>query len=167
MKSPLSVSWAGRSGLAATLFPVSAVLSLSEFVEFARAAGLAVLATASPTGQPEAALVGIAVTAPGELIVDIPRHARKLANIDRNDRAAAVIGWDAGVSIQVEGRIRLVTGEQRRGYEQSYLARFPDSRVADPEFEVAVLTPDWVRRYDATSDPALIAHADWLPAHRP
>jgi predicted small integral membrane protein len=46
-------------------------LSLSAFVEFTRAAGMAVLATASPAGKPEAALLGVAVTESGELVVDI------------------------------------------------------------------------------------------------
>lgn len=138
------------------------VLSLSGFVEFVRAAELAVLATASPAGKPEAALLGVAVTESGELVVDIARSARKLANIERNNQVAVVIGWADDVSIQVEGHIRLVAGEERRGYEQVYLARFPGSRVADPGFAVAVITPQWVRSYDAGSDPARTAHADWL-----
>jgi pyridoxine/pyridoxamine 5'-phosphate oxidase len=135
-------------------------LSLSEFVEFARAAELAVLATASPAGKPEAALLGVAVTESGDLVVDIHRSARKLTNITRNNQVAVVIGWADDVSIQVEGHIRLVTGDERRGYEKVYLARFPGSRVSDSAFEVAVITPEWVRRYDAGSDPARIAH--WL-----
>lgn len=129
---------------------------------FARAAELAVLATASPAGKPEAALLGIAATDEGELVVDVPDHARKLANIDRNNQVAVVIGWREGVSIQVEGHARVVTGEERRRYEQVYLARFPGSRVTDPAFVVAVITPAWARRYDASVDPARIAHADWL-----
>lgn len=141
---------------------MSGGLSLSDFVSFVRAAELAVLATSSPQGKPEAALMGIAVTDKGELIVDMPADARKLANIEHNDQAAMVIGWDAGVSIQVEGRIRVVTGEERTGYERVYSARFPGSRVGDPAFVVAVLAPEWVRRYDATTGPARCDHADWL-----
>ena len=132
---------------------MSDVLSLSAFVEFTRAAGLAVLATASTTAKPEAALLAVAVTDSGELVVDIVGGARKLANIERNEQVALVIGWDGDVSIQVEGRIRLVEGDERRAREQTYLDRFPDSRVADPAFAVAVITPDWIRRYDASTDP--------------
>ena len=132
---------------------MSDVLSLSAFVAFARAEGMAVLATASPAGEPEAALLGVAVTDAGELVVDIVGTARKLANIERNDQVALVIGWGE-VSFQIEGRIRLVDGEERRRYEQVYLGRFPGSRVTDPAFAVAVITPGWVRRYDARTDPA-------------
>jgi hypothetical protein len=28
---------------------------------------------------------------------------------------------------------------------------------------VAVITPDWARRYDATATPARLTLADWLP----
>lgn len=111
---------------------------------------MAVLATASPAGRPEAALLGVAVTDSGELVVDILGNARKLANIERNDQVALVIGWDE-VSMQVEGRIRLVGGDERRACEQVYLDQFPGSRVADPAFAVAVITPDWVRRYDTST----------------
>jgi hypothetical protein len=138
------------------------LLSLSEFVEFARAAELAVLATASPGAKPEATLLGIAVTDSGELVVDIPGYACTLANIERNNQVAVVIGWDKGVSIQVEGHIRLVTDAERRAYAQTYLARFPGSRVADPGIEVAVITPAWVRRHDTSTEPASTLHADWL-----
>jgi hypothetical protein len=55
-----------------------------------------------------------------------------------------------------------VTNDERLSYEGIYLAQFPTSRVPSPSFEVAVVTPDWVRRYDATSDPAQYDHADWL-----
>jgi predicted small integral membrane protein len=69
-------------------------LSLSAFVEFTRAAAMAVLATATPAARPEAALLGVAVTDSGELVVDILGNARKLANIERNDQVALDVGWD-------------------------------------------------------------------------
>jgi pyridoxine/pyridoxamine 5'-phosphate oxidase len=137
-------------------------LSQSEFVEFVRAARMGVVATASPSGKPEAALVEIAVSDCGELIFDTPAGARKLANIERNDQVAVVIGWNDGVSVQVEGTARIVTDDERQRYERLYASQFPGSRVTHPSFEVAVVTPAWVRRYDATSDPARCEHAGWL-----
>jgi uncharacterized pyridoxamine 5'-phosphate oxidase family protein len=141
---------------------VTGDLSLPDFVEFVRAAGMGVVATASPSGKPEAALVGIAVSDCGELIFDAPAGARKLTNIERNDRVAAVIGWNDGVSVQVEGTARVVNNDERRRYERLYASQFPGSRVTHTSFEVAVVTPDWVRRYDATSDPAECEYANWL-----
>lgn len=135
--------------------PMPDALSLSTVVELVRASGMAVLATVSPSGRPEAALLGVAAADSGELVVDILGGARKLANIERNDQVALVIGG-GDVSLQVEGRIRLVGGDERRTYEQVYLDQFPGSRVADPAFAVAVITPDWVRRYDAGTDPGTV-----------
>ncbi|GAB3889331.1 pyridoxamine 5'-phosphate oxidase family protein [Kibdelosporangium lantanae] len=140
---------------------IAAVIARAEFVHFARTAGLAVLATASPSGKPEAALVGIAVSDAGELVLDTPNTARKLANIAENDQVAVVIGWADGVSVQVEGRIRVVTGDERRTYERIYTDRFPGSRVADPGFTVAVVTPEWGQRYDATTNPARVEPIDF------
>jgi pyridoxine/pyridoxamine 5'-phosphate oxidase len=117
---------------------------------------MAVVATASTSGKPEAALLGIAVSDAGELVVDTPNNARKLANIAENDQVAVVIGWTDGVSVQVEGRIRVVTGDERRVYERIYTDQFPGSRVTDPGFTVAVVTPEWGRRYDATTEPARV-----------
>ena len=137
-------------------------LSQSDFVEFVRAAGMGVVATASPSGEPEAALVEIAVSDSGELIFDTPAGARKLTNIERNDRVAVVIGWNEGVSVQVEGTARIVNEYERLRYERIYASQFPGSRVTLPSFAVAVVTPGWVRRYDATSNPAHCEHANWL-----
>ena len=138
-------------------------LSLSDFVKFVRAAGMGVVATASPSGKPEAALVGIAISDCGELIFDTPAEARKLTNIERNDRVAVVIGWNDGISVQVEGRARVVNDDERLRYERLYASQFPGSRISRLCFAVAVVTPDWVRSYDATSDPAQREHANWLP----
>lgn len=51
-------------------------LSLSEFLEFVKDENLAVLATVSPDGLPEAALMGVAVSASAELIFDTPTASR-------------------------------------------------------------------------------------------
>jgi len=142
----------------------SSGLSRSDFVHFVRAARLGVVATASPSGMPEAALVDIAISESAELIFDTPVGARKLTNIDRNDRVAVVIGWNDRISIQVEGRVRIVSNDERLDYERLYEAQLPGSRVSSSSFLVAVITPDWVRRYDATRDPAHCDHADWLPS---
>ncbi len=138
-------------------------LSRSEFVEFVRAARLGVVATASASGMPEAALVDIAISDSAELIFNTPVAARKLTNIERNDRVAVVVGWNERISIQAEGRARIVTNDERLDYERVYGAQLPGSRVSSPSFEVVVVTLEWVRRYDATTDPAQCDHADWLP----
>jgi len=95
-------------------------------------------------------------------IFDALAGARKLANIDLNDRVAVVIGGSGGVSIQVEGSERVVVNDERRHYEEIYASQFPESRVSQPTFEVVVVTPAWVRRYDATTEAPNCDLAQWL-----
>ncbi len=142
--------------------PGVAGLSLSEFLEFVKDENLAVLATVSPDVLPEAALMGVAVSASAEFIFDTPTASRKLTNIRFNDRVAVVIGWRGAISFQIEGSARMVSRDERRHYEKIYESQFPNSRVSNPTFEVVVVTPNWLRRYDATTEPSRCDFADWL-----
>lgn len=83
-------------------------------MEFVRSARLGVVATANAEGQPQAALVELAVTRDGEVVFDTKADARKVANIARNPRIALVIGWDDGVSVQVEGYAEVLSGADRQ-----------------------------------------------------
>jgi hypothetical protein len=51
----------------------------SDFVAFVRAARLGVVATVNATGAPEAALVGVAVTDLGEVVLDSLAVSRKVS----------------------------------------------------------------------------------------
>ncbi len=74
-------------------------------VQFVRARGLAVLATTAPDGSPQAAVVGVAATADGDIVFDTTRDSRKFANLIREPRVALVIGsdWDDERTVQLEG----------------------------------------------------------------
>ena len=78
-------------------------LSKQELYDFIRARPLAVLATVSASGAPEAALVGIAATPDLELVVDTLDATRKFPNLLRNPRIAFVIGWDTEETLQCGG----------------------------------------------------------------
>src|SRR5260370_33664012 len=108
---------------------------------------MGVVATASPSGKPEAALVGIAVSDCGELIFDTPAGARKLTNIERNDRVAVVIGWNDGIPVQLEGRARVVNDDERLRHGRLYAAQLPGSPGSHPCFAGAVVTPNEGRPY--------------------
>jgi hypothetical protein len=58
-------------------------------IEFVRARGLAVVATRTREGDPEAALVGITATDRGDLIFD---SSREYANLQADQRVAVVTG---------------------------------------------------------------------------
>lgn len=67
---------------------------------------LAVQTSASPTGAPQAALVGFAVTDQFEIVFDTLETTRKAQNLRKNSRIALVIGgWISGDerTVQYEG----------------------------------------------------------------
>ena len=131
------------------------------FAAFVRAHGRGVVATASVSGAPEAALVGIAALDDGTLIFDTYADSRKAANLRHDERVAIVVGTDADVSVQIEGTATITVGEEREQRGAAYNAQFPGARALDPDFAVVVVRPEWVRVYDASAQPAVVTEARW------
>jgi PPOX class probable F420-dependent enzyme len=133
------------------------LMTRERFVAFVRAVRLGVVATVDPDGNPEAALVGLAVTDAGDLIFDSPSDARKMRNLRHAPRVAVVIGADDAVSVQVEGDAEILAGADRAACGATYLAQFPGSRALDDGFSLVRIRPDWLRCYDARVEPARVA----------
>ena len=132
-----------------------------EFVAFVRAEAQGIVATVSPSGAPEAALVGIAALDDGTLVFDTLVGSRKAENLRHDHRIAVVIGTD-GVSVQIDRFGTIVHGTLREEYGGAYNAQFPGSRALDPPFAVLVVVrPAWVRVYDASGAPARVTQARW------
>lgn len=108
---------------------------------------LAVLATRGPDGVPQAALMGVAVTAQLEFVFDTVRTSRKYANLVAEPRVALVLGWTDEVTVQVEGTARELTGDALAPYAAVYDAQFPDgpARRRWPAIAYFVVTPRWAR----------------------
>ncbi|WP_116199038.1 pyridoxamine 5'-phosphate oxidase family protein [Amycolatopsis circi] len=133
------------------------LLSLAAFRRFVQANPLGVVATTAVNGHPEAALVSFAVTSDGSLLFNANLATRKVANLRANPRAAAVIGCTGALSIQAEGPAVIESGAARRDAGEVYLDQFPGSRALDEAFALIRLTPDWLRSYDASVEPAQVS----------
>lgn len=133
------------------------LMTRARFVEFVRATRLGVVATVDPDGNPEAALVGLAVTDAAELVFDSPTDARKVRNIRNHPRVAVVIGVDDAVSVQVEGPAEILAEADRAACGATYLSQFPGSRALDDAFSLVRIRPRWLRCYDARTEPARVA----------
>jgi general stress protein 26 len=131
------------------------------FVAFVRAEAQGVVATVSPSGAPEAALVGIAALDDGTLVFDTLIGSRKAENLRHDHRIAMVVGTDGSVSAQIDGFATIVHGTLREEYGGAYNAQFPGSRALDPQFAVVVVRPAWVRVYDASTPSAVITEVRW------
>ena len=99
-----------------------------QLFEFIRSHDLAVQATISPAGTPQAALVGIAVTPELELIFDTVKSSRKYDNLVRNSAIAFVIGCTTEITVQYEGEAREPTGAELQRYKDVYFSKWPDCR---------------------------------------
>lgn len=135
-------------------------MTLEQFVAFVRAARQGVVATVDAAGEPEAALVGLAVTDGAALLFDSPDDARKVRNLRAHPRVAVVVGWDDDVSVQIEGDADVLSGAERSDHGAIYLDQFPGSRALDPAFALVRVTPTWFRYYDARSSASVVIEGD-------
>jgi pyridoxine/pyridoxamine 5'-phosphate oxidase len=134
------------------------MIQSSELFQFIGRHRLAVLATVSGEGGPEAALVGIAVTPKLEIVFDTLQTTRKARNLGVNPRAAFVIGCIEEITLQYEGIAQELTGDDLAIYKRTYFAAFPDgpAREAWKGITYYVVRPRWIRFSDYTQTPARI-----------
>ncbi len=129
-------------------------MNRSQFIEFVRHRGLAVVATRGPDGAPQAALVGIAATDQGELVFDTAASSRKCRNLRVSPRVAVVVGWEDEITVQCEGDADVLTGRERGRCLRAYLRQYPDGRerAQDPAIVLVRIRPDWGRLSDYRPD---------------
>jgi general stress protein 26 len=125
-------------------------VNIEEVYRFMNRERLAVLATIGENGQPEAALMGFAVTPELEIIFDTVRTSRKYPNLKNNPRTAWVIGCTSEVTVQYEGIAQELEGEELANYKKTYFAAFPDGSTREkwPAITYFVVRPKWVRYCD-------------------
>ncbi|MGT2466605.1 pyridoxamine 5'-phosphate oxidase family protein [Mesorhizobium atlanticum] len=56
-----------------------------------------------PDGSPEVAIIRVTLGDGLNIVFDSFPGSRKLANIERDNRIAMVIGWDQNITVQIEG----------------------------------------------------------------
>jgi pyridoxine/pyridoxamine 5'-phosphate oxidase len=125
-------------------------MSGKELVDFIRRHRWGVVGSVSPAGDPQAAVVGVAVTDALEIVFDTLGTSRKARNLRRNTRASLVIGWDEEQTIQIEGIADEPRGVELEGLLLTYFNRFPDGLVrrAWPDITYFRVRPTWVRYSD-------------------
>lgn len=125
-------------------------MELYEVYAFVRTERLAVLASSATSGQPEAALVGIAVSPHLELVFDTIKSSRKYPILKNNPKVAFVIGCTTEVTVQYEGVAEELDGDESGEYLQLYYSAFPDGRLRRswPGIVYFVVRPNWIRYCD-------------------
>ncbi|MBD3941008.1 pyridoxamine 5'-phosphate oxidase family protein [Microbacterium sp. NEAU-LLC] len=130
-------------------------------VAFLRDHGRGVVATVSPEGVPEAALVGLVALDDGSILFNALASSRKVANLGARPVIAIVVGTDGDVTLQIEGPASIAGPDRRAALGEEFLRHAPGSRVHEEGFALVVVTPEWVRVYDASAAPSVSAEARW------
>jgi len=125
-------------------------VNVEEVFQFMNRERLAVLATVDEKGQPQAALMGFAVTPTLELIFDTVRTSRKYPNLKKNPQVAWVIGCTTEITVQYQGLAEELSGDELAKYKKTYFAAFPDGPMREswPGITYFVVRPKWVRYCD-------------------
>lgn len=125
---------------------------------------LAVQASVSPSGSPQAAVVGFVVTERFEMFFDTIDSTRKAVNLRRNASVAFLIGGMDGNerTVQYEGVADEPAGAELELLKQRYFSRFPDgpSRLAWPGLIYLRARPTWIRYSDFSVNPPQIQEFD-------
>lgn len=125
-------------------------MTRDELVPFLQKQRLGIQSTVSPAGDPQAAVVGIAVTPELEIIFDTVDSTRKCRNLRANPKIALVIGWDDEITVQIEGIADEPQGAERDRILEAYFNVYPDGR---DRLKWAGIThirvqPTWIRYSD-------------------
>ncbi len=133
-------------------------MTADSLLEFLRTQRLAVQASVSASGAPQAAVVGIAVSDRFEVIFDTLASTRKAVNLRTNAKAALVIGGlVAGDerTAQLDGVADEPSGADLERLKQVYYAVYPDGpgRLSWPGLIYVRISPTWIRFSDFNQNP--------------
>jgi nitroimidazol reductase NimA-like FMN-containing flavoprotein (pyridoxamine 5'-phosphate oxidase superfamily) len=126
----------------------------NELLSYLRGHQLGVLGTLAASGQPQAALVGYAVTTDLEILFDTLRTTRKYANMMANAEVSFTVGNSVGKgderTVQYEGTAEELAGESLARLQPVYFATWPDgaARTNWPHITWFVIRPRWIRYSD-------------------
>ena len=133
-------------------------MTRAELLQFMRGHSLAVQTSVSPTGAPQAAVVGIVVTDDFEVFFDTLDRTRKVHNLRRNSKIAFVIGGltDGDErTVQYEGVADEPSGAELHRLKELYFIAFPDGRERQswPGLVYVRAQPTWIRYSDFNRAP--------------
>ncbi|HTD98876.1 MAG TPA: pyridoxamine 5'-phosphate oxidase family protein [Mucilaginibacter sp.] len=97
--------------------------------QFIKQHKLGVVSTINSENEPEAALVGIAVSEDFEIIFDTVKTSRKYHNMLQNPKVAIVVGWDNETTVQYEGEATILGSDaEAEKLKGVYFEVYPDGR---------------------------------------
>ena len=133
-------------------------MTRNELYAFMNAHRWAVQATVHPSGTPQAAVIGFAVTEELDLVFDTLKTSRKCRNLLKSPAMALVIGWDDAQTLQIEGVADTPDGAALERLKSRYFEVFRDGRERERRKDITYLRvkPEWFRYSDFRVEPTKI-----------
>jgi Uncharacterized stress protein (general stress protein 26) len=140
-------------------------LTRAALLAFLRSHRYAVQSSTHPTGAPQSAVVGIAVSDNFEIVFDTLATSRKAQNLRHHSPIAFVVGGllpNEERSVQYEGIADEPSGSERTRLTDLYYTVFPDGqeRLKWPGLIYIRATPTWLRYVNYNQDPPEIREFD-------
>jgi hypothetical protein len=140
-------------------------ITRAALLDFLRSRRYAVQSSLHPSGAPQSAVVGTAVSDDFEIVFDTLATSRKGQNLRRRSDIAFVFGSLDGNderTVQYEGRADEPMGAERARLTELYFGVFPDGRERQkwPGLTYIRATPTWLRYSDYNVNPPVIVELD-------
>jgi hypothetical protein len=137
-----------------------------ELLQFLRSHLLAVQASTTALGTPQAAVVGFVVTDEFEFFFDSVVTNRKVENLRRNPAIAIVVGGlteGDERTAQFEGIVDEPVGAELKQLKEYYFTKFPTGKERQSWQGVVYFRarPQWIRYSDYNQRPPLIIEFDF------
>jgi uncharacterized protein YhbP (UPF0306 family) len=134
-----------------------------------RSQSIGVECSVSPSGVPQAAVVGYVVTENLEVFFDTVDSTRKAKNLRENPVIAFVIGGfsaDDERTLQFQGVVDEPKGIELERLKELYFGRFPDGRqrLKWPGLVYFRARPTWLRFSDFTQTPPEVSEFEFQVA---
>jgi len=122
--------------------------------EFIKKQSLATLSTADKKGKPESAVMAMAVTDKGEILMSTEPSTRKIQNLSINPLSSIIVGGLDSPSVQLDGETNIASGVMAQEVKNQILAIHPNT--ADYLSATSVFlrfTLKWLRYSDFSTNP--------------
>ena len=125
-------------------------------LDFLKKNELCVLATASKTGKPEAAVMVYLIKDDFSILVSTETWTRKYENIAKNSQVSIVVGgFKNDPTVQIDGLIEELAGEREDQAKKSIFSIHPEwkSYFQSPKSRFFKIRPLWLRYSDFSLQP--------------